>query len=187
GEEGFHLPIELGGKGLVMGENERRALHLLDHLGHGEGLSRPGDAEQHLVALALSEPVDKFGDRFRLVARRRILGDNLERNAAFRFFRADGPMRDKDRRGFFKTGCFVFVLAVHGLVIERPWWDFYLYMEYARRFSNWTEEEAGRKEDPEQRGQGGRVGPPGQRLASGLPECLAGFIPDIGRGQSAVS
>jgi hypothetical protein len=38
----------------------------LDHLRHGEGLARAGDAEQHLVALVLVDAVDEFGDGGRL-------------------------------------------------------------------------------------------------------------------------
>ena len=52
GEEDLELAVELGGERLVGREDQRRALRRLDHLGHGEGLARAGDAEQHLVALA---------------------------------------------------------------------------------------------------------------------------------------
>ena len=51
GEEALELAVELRGQRLVRREDERRALRRLDHLGHGEGLARAGDAEQHLVAL----------------------------------------------------------------------------------------------------------------------------------------
>ena len=49
GEELFELVIELGGEGLVVGEDEGGAVGLLDDLGHGEGLAGAGDAEQDLV------------------------------------------------------------------------------------------------------------------------------------------
>ena len=52
GEEALELAIELRGQRLVGREDQRRALGRLDHLGHGEGLARAGDAEQHLVALS---------------------------------------------------------------------------------------------------------------------------------------
>ena len=44
GEELLELVVELRGQGLVVRENKRRAIGLLDDLGHGEGLARAGDA-----------------------------------------------------------------------------------------------------------------------------------------------
>ena len=70
GEEALELAVELGGQRLVGGEDQRRALGLLDDLRHGEGLARAGDAEQHLVALAVRDAVDELGDR-RAAGRRR--------------------------------------------------------------------------------------------------------------------
>ena len=55
GEELLELVIELGGEGLVVGEDERGAVGLLDDLGHGEGLAGAGDAEEDLVLLAGGE------------------------------------------------------------------------------------------------------------------------------------
>ena len=55
GEEALELAVELRGEDLVRREHERRALQRLDHLGHGEGLARAGDAEQHLGLLALAD------------------------------------------------------------------------------------------------------------------------------------
>ena len=51
-KEALELAVELGRERLVGGEHERRTLGLLDHLGHGEGLSRAGDAEEDLRAVA---------------------------------------------------------------------------------------------------------------------------------------
>src|SRR5690606_22375142 len=62
GEEALELAVELGGEGLVGGEDQGGALGLLDDLGHGEGLARAGDAEQDLVALALPRLGDELGD-----------------------------------------------------------------------------------------------------------------------------
>ena len=53
-EELAELAVELRGERLVRREDERGALHLLDHLRHGEGLARAGDAEQDLVLLLAS-------------------------------------------------------------------------------------------------------------------------------------
>ena len=71
GEEALELAVELRGERLVGREDQRRALGRLDHLGHGEGLARAGDAEQHLVALdARATPFDELRDRLRLIALR---------------------------------------------------------------------------------------------------------------------
>ena len=68
GEEALHLAIELGGEGLVGGEDQRRALGAHDGLRGGEGLARAGDAEQHLVGLAVVDALDEVGDGGGLVA-----------------------------------------------------------------------------------------------------------------------
>ncbi len=44
GKEALELAIELRGEDLVRCEHQRRALQLLDHLGHGEGLAAARDA-----------------------------------------------------------------------------------------------------------------------------------------------
>ena len=82
-EERLHLAVELGRQGLVGGQHQGRALHPFDHVGHGEGLARPGDAEQHLVALATVQPVGQGGDGLGLVAGGDELGHQGERPAAF--------------------------------------------------------------------------------------------------------
>ena len=68
GEEALELAVELRRQRLVGREDQRRALGRLDHLGHGEGLARAGDAEQHLVALVRAHALDQLVDRLRLVA-----------------------------------------------------------------------------------------------------------------------
>ncbi len=92
-EERLELAVELGGERLVGREDEGRALRLLDHLGHGEGLARAGDAEQHLVALGAAHAVHQLADRGRLVAGGREVGLDPEWNAAFRFLRARRAVR----------------------------------------------------------------------------------------------
>ena len=49
GEEFLELGAQLGGQGLVVGQHQGGTLHLLDDLGHGEGLARAGDAQQGLL------------------------------------------------------------------------------------------------------------------------------------------
>ena len=66
----------------------------LDHLGHGEGLARAGDAEQHLARLAiLADSFDQFADRRRLVAGGLVVGDELEQLAALRLVGPRGLVR----------------------------------------------------------------------------------------------
>ena len=90
-EEALELAIELGGQRLVGREHQRRALRRLDHLRHGEGLARAGDAEQHLVALMRVHLRHQLGDGRRLVA----LGLELGLDAARRTPPSDlvGPGR----------------------------------------------------------------------------------------------
>jgi hypothetical protein len=57
-KEAGHLGVELGRQGLVGGQHQGRALQALDRVGHGEGLARAGDPEQHLVALAVGDGPD---------------------------------------------------------------------------------------------------------------------------------
>ena len=48
-EELLELRAELGGQGLVVGQDQGGALDLLDDLGHGIGLTGAGDAQQDLL------------------------------------------------------------------------------------------------------------------------------------------
>ena len=71
GKELPELPVELGHQRLVVGEHERGLLHLLDHVGYGEGLSRARHAQQGLVPLPVAYAFHQLPDGFGLVARRR--------------------------------------------------------------------------------------------------------------------
>jgi len=74
-KELLELAVELRGQGLVGREHQSRALHCLDHVGHGERLARAGHAEQGLLVVAALEPLDQLGDGLRLVAGRSEIGD----------------------------------------------------------------------------------------------------------------
>ena len=93
GEERLELAVELRGQRLVGREDERGALRRLDHLGHGEGLARAGDAEQHLRAVVALDALDQVLDRLRLVALRLEVGGDDEALAAFRFLRPRRAVR----------------------------------------------------------------------------------------------
>ncbi len=98
GEERAELAIELRRQGLVGGEDEGGALGLLDHMRHGEGFSRAGDAEQHLVALARLRPRRQLGDGMRLIPLRRIVRDDVQALAALRLFRPRRAVRGERRK-----------------------------------------------------------------------------------------
>ena len=91
GEELFELVVELGGEGLVVGEDEGGAVGLLDDLGHGEGLAGAGDAEEDLVLFAGGEAVDELVDGAGLVALGLVGGDELKVHL--------GIIAEKRRRG----------------------------------------------------------------------------------------
>src|ERR1700743_2886453 len=80
--------VELRSQGLVMSENQGRAVEFLDHLGHGERLAGAGDAEQDLVLLALARGRDQLRDRLRLVSPRVMIGNDPEPPSAFGVLRA---------------------------------------------------------------------------------------------------
>ncbi len=76
GKKAPELAIELRRQGLVGGEHESRALRSLDHLGHGESLAGTGDAQQHLIALPVTDAKDELGDCLRLIALGLVVGDD---------------------------------------------------------------------------------------------------------------
>ncbi len=78
GEELLELVIELRGQRLVVRQDQRRPVRLLDHLGHREGLARAGNAQQHLVLLARRQPLHNLVDRPRLIAPGLVAGHELK-------------------------------------------------------------------------------------------------------------
>ena len=93
GEEAPELAVELGRERLVGREHQRRPLRRFDHLRHGEGLARSGDAEQHLRAVLAADSLHEVGDRLRLVARGREVRLDHQPVAALGFFRPRRPVR----------------------------------------------------------------------------------------------
>ena len=61
-----------------MRQHQRRAAEFLDHLGHGEGLARAGDAQQNLVLFVLVDAPLERGDRGLLIAARAIVHAKLK-------------------------------------------------------------------------------------------------------------
>ncbi len=78
GEEVFHLPEQLGGERLVGGQDQRRTPCPLDHMSHGEGFARPGNAEKHLIGLPRIDACDQILNGFGLVAGWLVVGLQIE-------------------------------------------------------------------------------------------------------------
>ena len=77
-EEPLHLAIELRRQRFIGRQNQRRALHVLDDMRHGEGLARAGHAEQHLAALVVADTLGEIGDGLGLVAGRPVVRHHLD-------------------------------------------------------------------------------------------------------------
>ena len=58
-----------------MGHDQRRAVHLLDHFRHGVSLARPGNAQQHLMLLAIKHTPSQRLDGSGLVAFGLVIAD----------------------------------------------------------------------------------------------------------------
>ncbi len=71
-EELLELAVELGRQGLVVGEDQRRAVERLDDIGHGEGLPGTGHAQEGGVILPGTDPPDQLLDRLGLIAERGV-------------------------------------------------------------------------------------------------------------------
>ncbi len=69
-EKPSELLKQLGGERFVVDHHQRRPVEPGDRLGHGEGLARPGDAKEHLVAVAAFEAFGQLADGALLVARK---------------------------------------------------------------------------------------------------------------------
>ena len=102
GEERLELAVELRGQRLVRRQDQRRALRRLDHLGHGEGLARAGDAQKNLRAVVAGNAFDQVLDRLRLVALRLEVGGDCEAQAPFGFVRPRRPVRRPGRARKFR-------------------------------------------------------------------------------------
>ena len=62
------LTVELGRQGLVVGDDQRRFIQLLDDICHRESLTRTGDAKEGLTLVTFLEAFDQVGDGLGLVA-----------------------------------------------------------------------------------------------------------------------
>ena len=68
GEKAAHLGTDLAGQRFIRLQDQRRAIHPGDDVGHGEGLARAGDAQQRLGVVTLMDALHQRFYRLRLVA-----------------------------------------------------------------------------------------------------------------------
>jgi hypothetical protein len=61
-----------------MRQNQRRAIQLLNHIGHRKRLTRPRDAEQNLRFIAALNAFRDLRNRLWLIARRDVIGNEFE-------------------------------------------------------------------------------------------------------------
>src|SRR4030066_288311 len=76
--EGLELPVELGGKGLVVGDDEGGPVHGGDAVRPREGLPGAGHPKQNLVLMSLLQPRDKPGNGLRLIPLRLEFADQMK-------------------------------------------------------------------------------------------------------------
>ena len=69
-EELLHLAVKLRRERLIVGDDERRLLQLLNHICHREGLTGTRHADQGLKLIALPKAFDQLPYGLRLVSRR---------------------------------------------------------------------------------------------------------------------
>jgi len=79
-EEVFELGVELRGEGLVVREDQHRAVEPGDDIGHREGLAGAGDAEERLVAISRADGLDQRLDGLRLVAGGSVVGFEMKQH-----------------------------------------------------------------------------------------------------------
>ena len=84
GKKLAEFAVQLGGQRLVGRKHNGRAPQTRNHIGHGEGLARAGDAQQGLKHLAVVHAFDQLVDRLGLVARRRVRLVELKRRVGER-------------------------------------------------------------------------------------------------------
>ena len=77
-EELLELMIELRGESFIVGEDQRRPVQLLDHLGNGKSFAGAGDAEQHLMFFAADNAANQLINCARLIATRLVVTDKLK-------------------------------------------------------------------------------------------------------------
>lgn len=62
------LAVQLRRQRLVMRQNQRRLIQLLDNIGHGKSLTRPGNTQQCFKLITLFKALHQLLDSLRLIA-----------------------------------------------------------------------------------------------------------------------
>ena len=114
-EELPQLAAKLRCKGLVMGDDKSRLLHLLYHLRHGEGLAAAGDAQKHLKPVPPLYALAQGGYSLGLVALR------LKGGYYFELSHADTLNSRKKS-----------ILEIHGYAVYQHLMDILLYLYMLR-------------------------------------------------------
>jgi hypothetical protein len=94
GKELAELGIELRRQRLVRCQDQRWPATTRDDVGHGVGLSRPGDAEQGLESESIAQPLDQLVDRSWLITGRQE-----------RLMEAERAPLEGDERKLFGRAC----------------------------------------------------------------------------------
>ena len=97
---------ELRGERLVVREDDGGAVELLDHLGHGEGFAGAGDAEEHLVPVAVVDAADELRDGLGLVAAGLVVAGKLEFHGGLPRVRKFGLLETLDYTPIVKGASF---------------------------------------------------------------------------------
>ena len=77
-EQLLELAVQLGGKGFVGRQHQRRLLRALYDMRHGKSLARARDAKQHLMCRAAENAPGELLYGLRLVALRLVIGYKLK-------------------------------------------------------------------------------------------------------------
>src|SRR6266542_3639654 len=72
-KELFELGVKLGRERLVVRNDKRRLVQLMDHVRDGKSFSRTSDTEQRLMAIAGLERLQEFGNRLSLIPARPVI------------------------------------------------------------------------------------------------------------------
>ena len=68
----LHLSIKLGSQRLVMTQNQRRTIHIRNHISNSESLTRTRNTQQHLSTTAPNNTLRQLTNSLRLITRRTI-------------------------------------------------------------------------------------------------------------------
>ena len=74
----FKFPVKLGRQRLIVGDDQRGLIQLLNHIRHRKGLTRPRDSQKRLRLISLPEALHQLRDGRRLIAGGLIFGMQLK-------------------------------------------------------------------------------------------------------------